>query len=853
MTDLHDSTRTEVAETMVEKKAPAAIALPHLSPEARTAIPPELQALPQWITWKAGPAKPDGKFEKYPSGRDGTGKKWVEPQQWMTFDHAISQAQRLGHSGIGIVLPAQTQDGLHLVALDFDTVDLSPAGLQAPRWQEIKQWCDQLDNPYTETSPSGAGVRMLLKSKLPQKQFTGVNPNGGKDEVFSASVRWVTITGNHLTGQGIPDSTAKIAALGQEWAARGSAKALGPAVHAPQQSAPLPPTFQNFPAYYQSSEVAIDLLGRGSYPPAPGMVIVEEACAAIRALARTGGTETEWSLGILNTARFTKEKEIAAHAWSKAHPNYSEAETDRKFEQRKGGIPPTSCQAFAGFNAECAAACARCEYREKATTPIHAAQMLTYAKQMMFAILPSNASNQPVPVGQVTVTTSIDPTDAGNAEWLLKSWGGHVVWVAQSDTWLEYDANTGWCAKPKQQIVYAAELYLRELGAQCFLQHTGDSLKKSTAHVAKSLSRKGLNDAVDLLKGRPKVLVHAAQLDADDWLLGVKGGMVVDLRSRRCRRQTPDDYVTKSAGCFFDADAIAPLWKAFLLGVFEGDMDRIGYLQLWMGYVLTGSTTAQQILFAYGLGANGKSVLFNVIQALMGSYATTAPVDTFMMSGNEGPKSYLTARLEGARLVISNETADGQRFAENLIKELTGGEKIAAAHKYQNLTEFTPKFKLAIVGNHKPVVGGTDNGIWRRLHLLPFNRTYKANEQDPNLVLKLLAELPGILNWALEGCELWQQVGLTLPPVMTAEVQAYRSESDVIGNWISENCIVSQSASSKSAALFSDYKRWCENNGHRPASSASLGRRLSERGFTRLKSGTVSWQGIEPRQKAFGY
>lgn len=222
-----------------------------------------------------------------------------------------------------------------------------------------QQWCEDIGCPYTEISPSGAGVRMLLTSKMPHKQFTGVNPNGGKDEIFSASVRWVTITGNHLTGQGIPDSTAKIAALSQEWASRGDVKVLSASAPAPKKSAALPPAFQHLPAYYQSSEVEIDQLGSGSYPPAPNMVIVEEACAAIRALSRTGGTETEWSLGILNTARFTKEKEVAAQTWSKAHPNYSAAETDRKFQQRNGGIPPTSCQTFAGFNAECAAACAR--------------------------------------------------------------------------------------------------------------------------------------------------------------------------------------------------------------------------------------------------------------------------------------------------------------------------------------------------------------------------------------------------------------------------------------------------------------------------------------------------------------
>ncbi len=853
MTELPNLKQHEVVMTNSEVPAQADVTLPHLSAQARAVVPQELQALAQWITWKAGPPKQGGKFDKYPCGKDGTGTAWVKAPQWMTFDEAIGQAKRFNHSGIGFVLPAQTQDDNHLVALDFDTVDLSDSGLRSSRWLEINQWCDELDSPYTEISPSGAGVRMLLKSKVLHRQFTGDNPNGGKDEIFCASNKWVTITGNQIAGDGLPDATVRLTALREEWSARGQTSATKTSRPLPAKTTELPPAFDSRPAYFNSPEVLFDLRDSDSYAPAPSMAVVEEVCEAIRKLASTGGTETEWSLGLLNTARFTKEQDVAAHAWSRAHPEYDAAETTRKFDQRNQGVPPTSCQTLEGFSAECAAACKGCSYRGKAANPIHAAQMLSYAKQKMAAMLIPSPSSQQAALVPTPPPLTLDPTDSGNAAVLAANWGGNVMWVVQTDTWFEFDPQAGWSKRTHEQIVHAAELRIRELGAQCFHQLAVPDLKRAATHINKSLNRKGLCDAVALLKGRPGVLVHTAQLDADDWLLGVKGGEVIELRSRICRRQKPGDYVTKSVGCEFHSKATAPLWAAFLLGVFKGDLDRIDYLQRWMGYVLTGSTTAQQLLFAYGLGANGKSVLFNVVQALMGSYATTAPVETFMMSGNEAPKSYLTARLEGARLVVSNETAEGQRLSENIIKELTGGEKIAAAHKYQDLSEFTPKLKLAIVGNHKPSIAGTDNGIWRRIHLLPFNRTFAAHEQDPELNMKLLAELPGILNWALEGCRQWQESGLTLPPVMAAEVQQYQSESDVIGTWISENCIVGPSATAKASALFSDYQRWCEVNGHRSSSSTTFGRRLAERGYTKVKSGTVSWHGLEPIQKVFPY
>ena len=238
-------------------------------------------------------------------------------------------------------------------------------------------------------------------------------------------------------------------------------------------------------------------------------------------------------------------------------------------------------------------------------------------------------------------------------------------------------------------------------------------------------------------------------------------------------------------------------------------------------------------------------MLFSVLAEMFGTYAITAPVDTFMLNGNEGPKSYLLARLAGARFVLANETADGQRLAENTIKELTGGETIAAAHKYGHVFQFRPSFKIAIVGNHKPVIRGTDTGIWRRLHMLPFNRTFAPHEQDPNLVKKLKSELSGILNWAIKGAQAWQiNRRLKVPDTMRKEADVYRSESDIIGQWLSENCNVQVGEKESAAALYFDYGNWCRRNGHQVSSQTIFGRRLSERGFTKKSGAKVVWNGL---------
>jgi putative DNA primase/helicase len=586
-----------------------------------------------------------------------------------------------------------------------------------------------------------------------------------------------------------------------------------------------------------------------SNPPAPSPIDVETACPAIKELARTGGTtEEQWSLGLINTARFTDDPEAAAHAWSKAYPTYDQTETDQKLVQKSASSSgPTTCARIGAFSPECATACLSCPYNGKATTPIHAAQKYVANRGILAAV-----------VGTVTATTGsdaevnndqvppvLDPTDAGNAKWLWKFLQGRVRFVSHQNRWMIFEAGKGWGIKTDPFMLNLAEQAMRELGCRAMTELHPHDLQKSAKHVTKSLNATSLMNAVTLLKGQPSVEVQTQALDANPMLLGLKKGKCLDLTTGMVFEAEPQHLITKSAGCEFDPFAKCPMWEAFLLEVFEGDRDLIDYLQQWVGYCLSGSISEQQILFAYGLGANGKSVLFSVLVEMFGTYAVTAPVETFMLNGNEGPKSFLLARLAGARLVLANETADSQRLAENTIKELTGGEVIAAAHKYGHVFEYRPSFKIAIVGNHKPVIKGTDTGIWRRLHMLPFNRTFTGQEQDPDLVTKLKTELSGILNWAVKGALAWQQSRrLKAPDAMRKEADKYRTESDIIGQWLTERCRVKTGLHETAAKLYADYSSWCRVNGHHPSSQTILGRRLSERGFTKKPGAKIVWSGL---------
>jgi len=203
------------------------------------------------------------------------------------------------------------------------------------------------------------------------------------------------------------------------------------------------------------------------------------------------------------------------------------------------------------------------------------------------------------------------------------------------------------------------------------------------------------------------------------------------------------------------------------------------------------------------------------------------------------------ARLQGARAVLSNEVEVGSRLSESLIKQMTGGDPISARFLYAEFFEFVPQFKVMIAGNHQPVIRGDDTGIWRRLHLVPFTVTIPAEKRDPKLPDKLRKELPGILNFAVQGCRRWQKKGLQAPDKIAEAVAEYRSDMDILGQWIAENCEVRADLQIMASFAYLNYKEWAKANGFQELSSNSFGRRLKER-HARIKTrdGTF-YQGLK--------
>lgn len=202
------------------------------------------------------------------------------------------------------------------------------------------------------------------------------------------------------------------------------------------------------------------------------------------------------------------------------------------------------------------------------------------------------------------------------------------------------------------------------------------------------------------------------------------------------------------------------------------------------------------------------------------------------------------ARLRGARLVSTSETEEGQRLAEATVKQLTGSDVVTARFLHQEFFDFVPQFKIWLSANHKPVIRGDDAAIWRRIHLVPFAVTIPPEDRDKRLGTKLQAELPGILRWALAGCEAWQGQGLDPPAKVQAATESYRNESDVLRTWINETCVVGEDKFCGATDLYTAYKGWAEENIGWTFSQTKFGRRLTDMGYQKDKGQRVVYRGI---------
>lgn len=737
-------------------------------------IPQELKALPNWICWDAVPDEKRGKIKKVPiNALTGGGAMSNNPSTWCDFDTAVRASEK--HSGIGFMF-----GGCPYFGVDIDGKEEELEAYQrGENGNIISEFISTLQS-YTEISQSGKGIHIICRGKLPKR-----GRRKGSVEMYEDG-RFFVMTGNSCSEyESIAECSDSIKPLHEKYIGGG---------HEPVAKA--------VPA------VRLDTADQ----------IIKAAAGA-----KNGGKFVSLYSG--RTAGYTSQSEAdMAFCSMLAFWTGCDAEKMDMIFRSSGLMREKWDRAQSGST-----------YGALTIQKAIAGCSQVYS--------PKNSYSASFKQGEVNAQTeqtgqrlySFD--DTGNAQRFVDLFGDKVRYCYTDKRWLWYDGRK-WCTDMTGAVKRLADKAVACMSAELKVYEQTDAdegtdmAKAFEKHMKSSRSNKSKNAMLNEVMHHVPIL--PSQLDRYKAVLNTPGG-VIDLKSGALAPHDPKNYFTKITAVEYSENADCPRWTAFLDDIFGGDKDLIRYVQKAVGYSLTGATSEQCAFFLYGTGRNGKSTFLDIIRDIFGDYAANIQPETIMVRNSQGSAiNSDIARLKGARLVTSVEPNEGVRINEGLLKQLTGDDTVTARKLYGDEFEFKPEFKLWMATNHKPVIRGTDTGIWRRIHMIPFTVQIPEEKIDRRLKYKLSAELTGIFRWAVEGCLLWQKEGLKMPRAVLEEVREYRREMDVISAFVEDKCTVGKGLSVKSSQLFAAYLNWAEQNNEYRMSSTKFGMELAKR-FEKVK------------------
>jgi putative DNA primase/helicase len=345
-------------------------------------------------------------------------------------------------------------------------------------------------------------------------------------------------------------------------------------------------------------------------------------------------------------------------------------------------------------------------------------------------------------------------------------------------------------------------------------------------------SAKASSAVVHLTRADRRIAMRVDQWDRDPWLLATRGG-TVDLKTGITRPPDPLDYLTRSTRAA--PGGKSDLWHSALHGIFAGDTEMIDFTQRLAGYCITGSVREEKVFLFFGDGGNGKGTVIETLGFVLGDYHTTVPLSTLLQTKHPEHPTEI-AKLCGARLALASETQDGARWNAARIKLLSGGDRLTGRFMRQDYFDFDPTHKLIVSSNQKPMLGRVDQGIKRRMVLVPFTVAFGKNGQkdDEKLKAALREEAAGILAWAIEGCLIWQRRGLAIPRAVAMATDEYLHDQDDLTLWFDECCVLEKvpyGQEPTTRGLFSSFKIWFEENGGKAGSPKTFTQELEARGF----------------------
>ncbi|OIR59868.1 DNA primase [Bacillus sp. FMQ74] len=749
-------------------------------------IPQELKNAPQWILWRS--EERNGKKTKVPYQIDGSMAQSSNKRTWSTFATIMKFFNEQEYDGIGFMFSKDDP----FIGIDID--HCVNDGVLSPFAQEIIRTISS----YTEYSPSGEGVHIIAKGKLPLRGPGTGRKNIDKGLEVYRHGRYFTFTGNSLDVGPVQERSEEIKTIFDKYLTE---KEEAKTVSTRTQSVSDMSNLSNkeiWERMFNSKN------GKSIQDLFNGQLI--------------NGDHSSTDMALCNHLAFWTDKDA-----SKMDSMFRESNLFREKWDRQ-----------------------------------HSADGATYGEMTIAAAIYSTGptisdlmeqQEQPYEVyfsqpqaSQVADTEEIIDTppvfhltELGNAERLVYYHGKNIRYCNELD-WLIWNGKM-WEEDSKRQIEALTAQTLRAIYGEAKATEDGYR-KKQLNDWAKKCERRNIRMNT-ILDTRPMVAVRKQELDSHKYLFNCENG-VIDLKTGELLPHDRDFLFTKISSVAYQKDADCPNWKSFLESIFideqgQPNYEIINFMQKAIGYSLTGDTTEQVMFFLFGNGRNGKSTFINTVQQLLGDYGRQTNSDTFIKKKNDSSINNDIARLDGARFVSAVESEEGQQLSESLVKQITGGEKMSARFLRQEYFEFTPEFKVFFTTNHKPIVKGSDEGIWRRIRLVPFTVTIPKEKVDKKLPQKLAAEMSGILRWAVEGCLKWQKEGLKEPEVIRKATEGYREDMDILGPYMEERCILHPTTKVEAKELYKDYKDWCFENDEIELKNRAFYRQLEIRGFKKYR------------------
>jgi putative DNA primase/helicase len=448
----------------------------------------------------------------------------------------------------------------------------------------------------------------------------------------------------------------------------------------------------------------------------------------------------------------------------------------------------------------------------------------------------ANVTNEPTG-DTVSLLEGYHPQDVGNAERLVRFYGKDLRYCATLKTWFHWDGRR-WAPDETNAV--------RELAHQVIIAFAHQAVraenKGATSFAMQSFRSARITNM--LREAEPYLAVRASELDQDSFLFNCANG-TIDLRTGELRPHRQDDFLTKLSPVNYDPESRSELWEQALHEWTAGNEELINFLQYAAGYTLTGDIREEVLFFIHGPTNAGKSTFLEALRTVAGDYAKTADFETFLRKKQHNLRDDI-AELTGKRFVCSIEVEEGKELAEGIVKMLTGGDHVRGRPLYRMSFDYLPQFKLWLAANHAPVIKYDDDAIWRRIHRVPFLRTFtnpdptvKANMRDPDKV-------SAVLTWAVQGCLAWQQAGLHAPTIVRDATEQLRLEMDPLRDFFTECCLFGPLFKTFSAQLHQKHENWAKQNGSRPVDPKKLAAGLRARGAVDRRStgGRIVWNGV---------